>query len=439
MLFTLLPLVGWAYDNVTFTVHIGDNDVELSGQGEAVTAYLTYDATDKALPFPTKIGEEEIHQGQGQGTYLVSYTWFKATGSGNDAVKTGAAIDKITDAGTYVCEFVINKANENYNHSAILTFNKCMLDVTATDLTGNNALHYGDAFTAANVNWSFDGWPAAIDTEAKQNELKESFGNIEIITNYVPFESGVTSGTDYYQIIPVITGLNSNNYDFTAHNGSLEIKAKDMAALTSDFAVTVSNIFYTAASAAPTVSVVDNANPDKTVAANQYELIYYSDDEGTHVLDAAPKHVDTYYVRIKGTANSNYTGTYPEVFSYKIRPEMLQFTLKNPQVNYKGAAYDLSDKTNDLKAVGFIEKVLGLTGEAGETADKIKKILRDKDGVVSGEDRDLIAKELGDTLWYIAAIARYLDLSLSEIAKGNIDKLENRYQRNKIHGEGDKR
>ena len=103
------------------------------------------------------------------------------------------------------------------------------------------------------------------------------------------------------------------------------------------------------------------------------------------------------------------------------------------------AKYDLSDKTNDLKAVGFIEKVLGLTGEAGETADNIKKILRDKDGVMSSEDRDLIAKELGDTLWYIAAIARYLDLSLSEIAKSNIDKLENRYQRNKIHGEGDKR
>ncbi len=106
---------------------------------------------------------------------------------------------------------------------------------------------------------------------------------------------------------------------------------------------------------------------------------------------------------------------------------------------FSTAKYDLSDKTNDLKAVGFIEKVLGLTGEAGETADKIKKILRDKDGVMSSEDRDLIAKELGDTLWYIAAIARYLDLSLSEIAKSNIDKLENRYQRNKIHGEGDKR
>lgn len=103
------------------------------------------------------------------------------------------------------------------------------------------------------------------------------------------------------------------------------------------------------------------------------------------------------------------------------------------------AKYDLSEATNDLKAVGFIEKVLGLVGEAGETADKIKKILRDKDGVVSDEDRKLIVKELGDTLWYIAAISRYLEVPLSEVASGNIDKLENRYQRDKIHGEGDER
>lgn len=105
----------------------------------------------------------------------------------------------------------------------------------------------------------------------------------------------------------------------------------------------------------------------------------------------------------------------------------------------KAAKYDLSEATADLKAVGFIEKVLGLVGEAGETADKIKKILRDKDGAVSDEDRDLIKKELGDTLWYVASIARYLDVPLSEVADGNIEKLESRYQRNKIHGEGDKR
>ena len=103
------------------------------------------------------------------------------------------------------------------------------------------------------------------------------------------------------------------------------------------------------------------------------------------------------------------------------------------------AKYDLSDKTNDLRATGFIEKVLGLTGEAGETADKIKKILRDKDGAASDEDREAIVKELGDTLWYIASIARYMDISLSEVARINLDKLENRYQRDKIHGEGDVR
>lgn len=101
--------------------------------------------------------------------------------------------------------------------------------------------------------------------------------------------------------------------------------------------------------------------------------------------------------------------------------------------------YDFYKETKDLSAVGFYEKVLGLTGEAGETADKVKKILRDKDGVVSKEDRELLVKELGDVLWYLAAISRYLGVPLSEVAKGNLDKLESRYQRNKLHGEGDKR
>lgn len=105
----------------------------------------------------------------------------------------------------------------------------------------------------------------------------------------------------------------------------------------------------------------------------------------------------------------------------------------------KASKYDLFKTTTDLKAVGFIEKVLGLVGEAGETADKIKKILRDKNGVVSREDKDLVMKELGDTLWYIASISRYLGVDLSEVASGNIAKLEDRYQRNRLHGEGDER
>lgn len=100
--------------------------------------------------------------------------------------------------------------------------------------------------------------------------------------------------------------------------------------------------------------------------------------------------------------------------------------------------YDTYEKCG-LTEIGFIEKVLGLTGEAGETADKIKKILRDKNGVLSDEDRLSISKELGDVLWYLASIARYLELPLSEVASSNIEKLEDRYQRNKIHGAGDER
>ena len=105
----------------------------------------------------------------------------------------------------------------------------------------------------------------------------------------------------------------------------------------------------------------------------------------------------------------------------------------------KAAKYDLAKATTDLKDSGFVEKILGLVGEAGETADKIKKVLRDKDGVPSDEDMGLITKELGDTLWYIASIARYFNVPLSEIASGNIEKLESRFQRDKLHGEGDER
>lgn len=113
--------------------------------------------------------------------------------------------------------------------------------------------------------------------------------------------------------------------------------------------------------------------------------------------------------------------------------------MKFDDYQMKAARYDLAEPTQDMKNVGFIEKVLGLTGEAGEAADKIKKILRDKDGIASTEDRDLIAKELGDTLWYIASIARYLEIPLDDIARGNIEKLESRRQRNRLHGEGDER
>ena len=101
--------------------------------------------------------------------------------------------------------------------------------------------------------------------------------------------------------------------------------------------------------------------------------------------------------------------------------------------------YDLFKATGNYQTVAFVEKVLGLVGEAGETADKIKKVLRDKDGKISETDRAEIAKELGDPLWYVATVARYIGVPLETVAKMNLEKLESRKQRNLLNGEGDNR
>ena len=88
---------------------------------------------------------------------------------------------------------------------------------------------------------------------------------------------------------------------------------------------------------------------------------------------------------------------------------------------------------------GVIYPTLGLTNEAGEVAGKIKKVFRDKDGVISDETRDALKAELGDVLWYLAQVATELNLSLDEVAEHNIAKLLDRQARGKIRGDGDNR
>jgi len=83
--------------------------------------------------------------------------------------------------------------------------------------------------------------------------------------------------------------------------------------------------------------------------------------------------------------------------------------------------------------------VLGLNGEAGEVAEKIKKVIRDKNSVIDGDDKKEIQKELGDVLWYLAVLADTLDLTLESVAELNLEKLRSRYQRGAIHGRGDNR
>ena len=87
----------------------------------------------------------------------------------------------------------------------------------------------------------------------------------------------------------------------------------------------------------------------------------------------------------------------------------------------------------------IVYPTLGLVNEAGEVAGKIKKIFRDKNGVISDTDREALKQELGDVLWYLTQICTELDLTLEEVAEGNLTKLFSRLERNQIRGDGDER
>lgn len=87
----------------------------------------------------------------------------------------------------------------------------------------------------------------------------------------------------------------------------------------------------------------------------------------------------------------------------------------------------------------YIYPTLGLAGEGGEIANKIKKIERDNGGVVTDEVRTVVASELGDLLWYAARLSTELGLDLETIARDNIAKLADRKARGVLGGDGDKR
>jgi NTP pyrophosphatase (non-canonical NTP hydrolase) len=92
------------------------------------------------------------------------------------------------------------------------------------------------------------------------------------------------------------------------------------------------------------------------------------------------------------------------------------------------------DKKNE-----FLHLVLGLVGESGEIAEKVKKIIRDHDSDLSKVDVDDLKKELGDVMWYVAVLADYFDIPLDEVGEMNIAKLASRKERGVLGGSGDNR
>lgn len=86
---------------------------------------------------------------------------------------------------------------------------------------------------------------------------------------------------------------------------------------------------------------------------------------------------------------------------------------------------------------GLLYVTLGLAGEAGEIANKVKKILRDAKTVE--EARAALLDELGDVLWYAARLASELNAPLPDVARRNIEKLQSRAARGKVTGDGDNR
>lgn len=106
---------------------------------------------------------------------------------------------------------------------------------------------------------------------------------------------------------------------------------------------------------------------------------------------------------------------------------------------YPGAEKVFGIHSNNIRRLGLDYAILGLLGEAGELANKAKKVIRDDQGILDMRSRDGIISELGDVLWYAARVAEHLGMYLSDVALLNQEKLEGRKDRGVLKGSGDDR
>ena len=118
--------------------------------------------------------------------------------------------------------------------------------------------------------------------------------------------------------------------------------------------------------------------------------------------------------------------------------EAKEFLKRKNMSNITATEYQRKAKETAIfpadKALEYLS--LGLVGEAGEVANKVKKLIRDKKVLL---DTTVISSEIGDVLWYCAMLADYLDVNLGKIMDDNLDKLKSRKQRGTLGGTGDNR
>ena len=95
----------------------------------------------------------------------------------------------------------------------------------------------------------------------------------------------------------------------------------------------------------------------------------------------------------------------------------------------------VEDKIFTKREERLVENTLGLVGEAGEVAEKVKKLIRDE----SRFTKEDIIKELGDVMFYVTALANYYGSDLQEVIEGIVIKLDGRETRGTLKGSGDNR
>ncbi|KKN88888.1 hypothetical protein LCGC14_0244950 [marine sediment metagenome] len=103
------------------------------------------------------------------------------------------------------------------------------------------------------------------------------------------------------------------------------------------------------------------------------------------------------------------------------------------------ALLDSSSREDIAKMLKIFYAATGLAGEAGEVANKVKKILRDNGGIVDDEIRRKVLGELGGVAWYLNATAEEFDLRIEDVLNYNYDQLMDRQARNVLKGDGDDR